>query len=70
MTAMSDPLISALSAGTDPEPGEPGHPDTPMPPPSLGWTLGLTDDPYDYSQDPQPGEPGHPDTEGPEVDPT
>jgi hypothetical protein len=36
---------------TEPLPGEPGHPDTPMPAPSLGFTMGLTEDPYDYSHD-------------------
>ncbi len=43
------PADDAVS--TAPEPGEPGHPDTPMPPPSLGWSAGLVDDPFDYSRD-------------------
>ena len=35
----------------EPEPGEPGSPENPMPAPSLGWTAGLVSDPFDYSRD-------------------
>jgi hypothetical protein len=54
---MSEPVVDPFADGgdesipTEPAPGEPGHPDTPMPPPSLGWSAGLVDDPFDYSRD-------------------
>ena len=47
---MSNPLPIPLV----PAPGELGADDTPMPAPSLGFTMGLTSDPTDFSHDQDP----------------
>jgi hypothetical protein len=47
-------VSSPLPIPLEPAPGEPGSPENPIPAPSLGWTMGLTDDPTDFSHDQDP----------------